>query len=266
MKTRTISSIIVLIILVPFLLIGGIPFQFAVLGLSVLGLKEFIDIRQAKKKVPLFIQFISYVLITLFIFSELENTATIYAIDFRLLAGLFISVLFPVVLYHDSEIYSVEDAFYLVGGIFFLGSSFHLFVLLRNIHLSLVVYLLLISTMTDIYAYFTGMLIGKNKLIESVSPKKTLEGLIGGTFFGTFIPTYFYMTVINPAISISAIIIVTFFLSLIGQFGDLFFSSIKRHYKKKDFSNIMPGHGGILDRFDSLIFIVLGFMFFINII
>lgn len=266
MKTRTISSLIALAILVPFLLAGGLPFQLMILVLAILGLKEFIDMKQTKKKVPLFIQFISYILMTLFIFSELEITGTTYALDFRLLAGLFISFMFPVVLYHNNEIYSIADAFYLVGGIFFLGCSFHLFVLLRDIRLSLVIYLLLISTMTDIYAYLTGVLIGKNKLIESVSPKKTLEGLLGGTFFGTFIPAYFYCTVIDPSISVSTIVFVTLFLSLVGQFGDLYFSAIKRYYGKKDFSNIMPGHGGVLDRFDSIIFIVLGFMFFIRII
>ena len=56
------------------------------------------------------------------------------------------------------------------------------------------------------------------------------------------------------------------FLSILGQYGDLVFSAIKRYYGKKDFSNIMPGHGGILDRFDSIIFVILGFMFFITLI
>ena len=62
------------------------------------------------------------------------------------------------------------------------------------------------------------------------------------------------------------IILMTLFLSILGQFGDLVFSSIKRYFGKKDFSNIMPGHGGILDRFDSIIFVLLGFMFFIPLI
>ena len=65
---------------------------------------------------------------------------------------------------------------------------------------------------------------------------------------------------------IYVIILMTMFLSILGQFGDLFFSAIKRYYGKKDFSNIMPGHGGILDRLDSIIFVILGFMFFITII
>jgi phosphatidate cytidylyltransferase len=58
----------------------------------------------------------------------------------------------------------------------------------------------------------------------------------------------------------------TLFLSIIGQFGDLIFSAIKRNFKIKDFSNFMPGHGGILDRFDSIFFILMTFTFFINIL
>lgn len=266
MKTRIISAIVAFLILVPFLLIGGIPFQLLIMILSILGLKEFLDIKQTEKKIPLFIQFISYVLMVLFIFTKVGNTAITYSLDFRLVATLFICFIFPVILYHDDNLYSISDAFYLIGGLFFLGSSFHLFLLVRNISLSLILYLLLISIMTDTYAYFTGMLIGKHKLLETISPKKTIEGFIGGTFFGTIIPAYFYYIVINPNISIIRILVVTFFLSIVGQFGDLSFSAIKRHFGKKDFSNIMPGHGGILDRFDSIIFIVLSFMFFIQIL
>ena len=62
------------------------------------------------------------------------------------------------------------------------------------------------------------------------------------------------------------VILMSLFLSILGQYGDLVFSAIKRYYGKKDFSNIMPGHGGILDRFDSIIFVILGFMFFITLI
>jgi phosphatidate cytidylyltransferase len=67
-------------------------------------------------------------------------------------------------------------------------------------------------------------------------------------------------------VSIVGIVIVSTFLSIVGQLGDLVFSAIKRFYGKKDFSNIMPGHGGVLDRLDSIIFVMLGFMFFISIL
>ena len=78
-----------------------------------------------------------------------------------------------------------------------------------------------------------------------------------GTVFGTI----FFNTVIDPGVSIVVVILVTLCLSIIGQLGDLVFSAIKRHYGEKDFSNLIPGHGGILDRLDSIIFVLLGFMF-----
>ena len=116
---------------------------------------------------------------------------------------------------------------------------------------------------TDIFAYITGMFIGKHKLLEEISPKKTIEGMIGGTIMGVFIGAMFHHTVIDPTFSKIEILAICTFLSLLGQYGDLVFSAIKRYFGKKDFSNLIPGHGGILDRLDSIIFVLLGFMFFI---
>lgn len=110
------------------------------------------------------------------------------------------------------------------------------------------------------------MLIGKHKLLEDVSPKKTWEGLIGGSLISTFICTVYYTTVINTDISLVLITLIVLFLTLIGQFGDLFFSAVKRYCGVKDFSNMIPGHGGILDRFDSIMFVMLAYTFFITII
>ena len=90
--------------------------------------------------------------------------------------------------------------------------------------------------------------------------------MIGGTIFGVLFATVFFNVVIDSQMPLYVIILMTLFLSILGQFGDLVFSSIKRYFGKKDFSNIMPGHGGIIDRFDSIIFVLLGFMFFIPLI
>ena len=110
------------------------------------------------------------------------------------------------------------------------------------------------------------MLVGKHKLCPIVSPKKTIEGLVGGTVAGTIVATAFYVTAINPSMSIAFVALITIILSLVGQLGDLVFSSIKRYYDKKDFSNLIPEHGGILDRFDSLIFVVLAFIIFSSVL
>ena len=123
-----------------------------------------------------------------------------------------------------------------------------------------------ITTITDTFALVTGMLIGKRKLAPTISPKKTIEGSIGGSLMGTIVASAYYITVINPSNSLVLVILATCFLTVVGQLGDLAFSFIKREYGKKDFSNLIPGHGGILDRLDSLIFVVLAFVLLLGII
>ena len=118
--------------------------------------------------------------------------------------------------------------------------------------------------MTDTFAYFGGSLFGRNKLIPSISPNKTVEGSICGSLMGTIVGSIFYYFVIGG--NLIEIIIVSFILTILAQVGDLFFSSIKRYYKIKDFSNLIPGHGGVLDRLDSVLFVILGFLLYINII
>ena len=264
MKKRTISAIVAMLILVPLFYKGGMIFNAAVYVVTILGFREFIKIRD--RKIPDFIRLISYLIITFIYFSIVLSKEMNFIIDYRLLAGLFSLVLLPVVLYHNEKTYNINDAFYLVGGIMFLGLSIPLFCIYRELGLRVIVYLLSITVATDTYAFIIGSLIGRHKLLEDISPKKTIEGLIGGTIVGTFIGTMFFITVISSTINIYQIIFITLFLSIVGNIGDLFFSAIKRAYKVKDFSNIMPGHGGILDRIDSIIFVMLIFTFFTGIL
>ena len=266
MKTRIISAAVVLAISIPLLILGGIWFELAMILVSLLGLKEFMDIKATKKDIPAFVKFIAYMIMFVVMLNHIGTTQLSFSLDYRLLAGLFICFLLPTVLYHDKEKYSVNDAFYLIGGVLFLSISFSLLLIMRNTSLMLTIYLFLITIVTDTYAYFTGLLLGRHKLLESISPKKTWEGMIGGTIFGTIIPVVFFRLLVSQVTPIFEIVVVTLFLSILGQFGDLVFSSIKRYFGKKDFSNIMPGHGGVLDRLDSIIFVVLGFVFFMSII
>lgn len=264
MMKRTISAVIMTAIIIPFLLIGKMPYRLGIFFLSLMALKEFLDMKQTKKELPIFISLISYIVMGLFVLSATGETIT-FSIDYRIIIGLFLVFLVPVVLYHDRTSYSINDAFFLIGGIFFLATSFSLLILIRNIGLDLLLYLLIITVSTDTYAFIIGSLIGKHKITE-ISPKKSLEGLIAGTFFAVLLATVYYCVVIDSTIALTTIILVTLFLSLMGQFGDLVFSAIKRYFGKKDFSNLIPGHGGILDRIDSIIFVVLSFMFFISIL
>ncbi len=101
------------------------------------------------------------------------------------------------------------------------------------------------------------MLLGKHKLIESVSPKKTIEGAVSGVLFATIVTTLYGLLAKNvfekAAFPLWVFAMLGFFISIASQVGDLIFSLIKRRYEIKDYGFIFPGHGGILDRFDSVI-------------
>lgn len=109
---------------------------------------------------------------------------------------------------------------------------------------------------TDIFAYFVGVLFGKHKLIEKVSPKKTVEGAVGGLVFcALFFVAYGLILgkVKGFGVNVVAFVVAGLVLSVISQFGDLVLSLIKRQYGIKDYGKLLPGHGGVLDRFDSVI-------------
>lgn len=114
-----------------------------------------------------------------------------------------------------------------------------------------------IAFTSDSFAYFAGMFLGKHKLAPALSPKKTIEGSAGG-FLGTIACMLIYGLVMHLngyTVDFVIIAIYGYLGSLAGQLGDLAFSAIKRIHNIKDYSNLIPGHGGILDRFDSMLFI-----------
>lgn len=266
MKKRVITALILVLVALPIFYIGGNLFKAAFFLLSLQALREFITVREKKKEFPNIIKLIAYVCLTLFYFSVSIESNLMINFDFRIITALLLVLFFPIILYNDKNKYNINDCCYMLGGVLLIASAMALANFYRSISLRLIVYLFMVTILTDTFALFTGMLIGRHKLLESVSPKKTWEGFIGGAIVATFTSTVFYLTVIDTNASFPVIMLFTLFLSIIGQFGDLFFSSIKRYYKVKDFSNLMPGHGGVLDRLDSIIFVLLAFSLFINLI
>ena len=227
MKTRLISALVATIIAVPLIYMGSYYFCFGVGLLAILGYKELLDLRKSHQELPklmIVLGVVSLILLTL-----------------------------PTVFYQEK--YTTKDAFYLLGITIFLGITSNLFIIARNRGLELFIYLLSIPILTDTFAYIFGSAFGKNKLCPRISPNKTWEGSFAGFFAGTFGGTIIYSLLVS---SFSwKVIVLSAVLSTIGQVGDLFMSKIKRENEIKDFSNIMPGHGGILDRIDSFIFVIL---------
>ena len=112
------------------------------------------------------------------------------------------------------------------------------------------------SWVCDVFAYFVGRAIGKHKLIVEISPKKTVEGSIGGIVCTTLAFALYGLIITlfdGPKPNYLVLVILGFALSIIAQFGDLICSLIKREHGIKDYGNIFPGHGGVLDRFDSIL-------------
>lgn len=266
MRLRIISAVIMLLVFIPLLLIGGIPFAGLMLLISLVGLHELFKVKRKQREVPFLMEMFGYILVGFLTLNNYNSSNLIFEIDYRIVAFMIFLFIFPIVFINNDKKYSVDDALFMMGATLFIGISMNLLILIRNFSLLYIVYIFLITTVTDTFALLTGKFIGKNKFAPKISPNKTWEGFFGGSLWGTIIGTIFFNTVINPNINLFIVLFVTLCLSIIGQIGDLVFSAIKRHYGEKDFSNLIPGHGGILDRLDSAIFVVLGFLLFLVIL
>ena len=266
MKQRVISAIIAAIIVIPLFLLGGWVFNIGVVILGALAYLEILKLKVSHNKIPNKVRIIGFLCLELIILSGFDIGFSSNSISY-LSIGTALLLLIPSI-FDEKEIYTTRDALYLTGFIVLIGTFLNLLITIRNQYngLYVLLYLLIIAILTDTFAYIIGMLIGKHKIIPSVSPKKSVEGCIAGTIMGTIIPVIYYQIVITSDLNIILVVIMTLALCILGQIGDLFFSKIKRENKIKDFSNIMPGHGGILDRVDSLTFIVIGYAVIVNLI
>ena len=261
MKIRIISAIIALAVIIPLLYIGGIPFAIAIGILSLLAYKEVIDL---KSDLPMIVKFVGIISLLLVVYITFDGYSLAFGLSYKSIALSIMLLLIPTLFLGNK--YTTRNAFYLIGTTLILGTFFNTILLIVDINVWVFIYLLIITIMNDTFAMLIGKLIGKNKMVPKISPNKTWEGAIAGSLVSTIIASIFYLHIINSNAIIFHIVIITFVLSVVGQIGDLVFSKIKRENGIKDFSGIMPGHGGILDRLDSIIFVVLAFIIIFSVI
>ncbi len=297
MLTRILSAIVGLAILVPAIFLGGwVYFGFISFALLI-ACYEILGCTNKRTIVTVLVYFLFVAIIAYWpIFRAIaisgiaETKIEAYYMDIYLpilvvVFGMFF-VFFLTVIYKD---FTVQDACFLIAMALLVGFGFQCLFYLRFIpykffpqsaeetwaftfdgtfKLSLLLVFVIFSTfMTDTGAYFVGVFFGKNKMNERISPKKTWEGFVGGVVISFLLSAtlgillaYFNYPII-PQLNLNDgwyyILIISFIIPFFATLGDFVFSSIKRYWGIKDYGKLIPGHGGVLDRLDSIIFAVI---------
>ena len=246
LKKRVTTGVVGILLLILIFCIGLNAVKVFILLLTLEAIRELYN-AFLKKGIKLFLPILFFGALITFLCTYF-NLNLVYA----LIIYFVVNSVFSIII----EDYSVEN--YLYTSFSYFYAVFMLNVLASINDFYLIISAFVISFSTDTFAYFVGSTFGKHKLIERISPNKSVEGSIGGTVFALIITSiYFilmnkYITNYNIDFFVILIILIS---SISGQFGDLFASKLKRYVDIKDYAQILPGHGGVLDRFDSLIFI-----------
>ena len=261
MITRILTSLYML----PFLYIihlGGVPMYIASLLLMLQGLKEYRNALENKNN-TINVNILYLLAIVLF---GLNMVSKVLGAKSFILFGIFSFIVVLVDLAGlEKRNISLKSRLFFWIGVFYIIVGFETIIWIRNVvpNGELFTWMIFIITVvSDSMAYFTGKFFGKHKLIPSVSPNKTVEGSIGAVVF-TIIACLLYGNIIN--LGTIELIAIGFLGSIVSQCGDLIASKLKRYTGIKDFSNLIPQHGGILDRLDSAL-LVSQFIFVIMII
>lgn len=223
---------------------------------AVIGLSEIYNatgILREQNKLCLFSYI--YTIITFIVIGFSESPA------FSLCVMLFIygfALLSYLVFYHDRcDFSTITSIFFQTLYVSFLFA--HIILVRKLSYGNYIMWFIFITAwLSDTLAYFVGIKFGRNKLIPAISPKKTIEGSVGG-LAGSVIFNILFAIVCSLGFNLSVNYFGVFFMAIIAgvmsQLGDLTASAIKREYGIKDYSSFLPGHGGILDRFDSVLFV-----------
>ncbi|MBU5455778.1 phosphatidate cytidylyltransferase [Caproiciproducens sp. MSJ-32] len=243
-----------------FLFLGGVWLKYITFIISILGLYEIYNALKEKEFNPIAIA--GYIL--LFIYYIMNNN-----IEKFVYVLLFVSIILLIIPVINLKYNFVDSALTILCFIY-VGILFSFIPLITyKENGNYLIWLIFIgSWISDTLAYYCGKYFGRKKLCSEISPNKTIAGSIGGFLGSTIACGIFGIIMLNKIANIN---LIHFFLigalcGIMGQFGDLAASSIKRYVGIKDYGNLIPGHGGILDRFDSILlnsFVVYYYLSFI---
>lgn len=252
MRLRIITAVLGIPLLLGLVIFGGWVLKLAIGFVVLIGMYEFYRAMDQKVNTIRPVGYLFAGIFTFFIFPH-EQWYFIFTICF-----LF-SLLLCIIFFHQK--YNIIDVAITFIGFFYVCILFFYILKVRSqVYGELFVWLIFISAWgSDTAAYFTGISIGKHKLCPKLSPKKTIEGALGGVVGGSAL-CFLYGVLITYFIGVSIIYFPMICAAIggigamVSQLGDLTASSIKRYANIKDYGSLFPGHGGVLDRFDSILF------------
>lgn len=250
-KTRLLSGIVLVILAIGFIILGG-DILLAVIGLiSLIGMYELYRVLKIEKRVIGIMGYLAA--IVYFLNIRFAFVPDILMLVFAFLILLLFAYVFSYPKYDAKQVMTVFFGLFYVAGM--LSYVYQIRMLENGKYLAFLVFIC--SWGCDTCAYCVGKLIGKHKMSPILSPKKSVEGAFGGVI-GAALLAALYAFIFRNAMSLSTVEIwiiagITAVAALISMVGDLAASAIKRNYDIKDYGTLIPGHGGILDRFDSMI-------------
>ncbi|MEW9667667.1 phosphatidate cytidylyltransferase [Ammoniphilus sp. 3BR4] len=247
MKTRVITGAIGGAVFLSLLFMGGVSYGVLLFFIALAGYYEWLKMNNIS---IWSLSSITGFLFTIYYFLPSQITGELSLEPFILQMLILLSM--PVVSKNTSSIHEVS---YIFIGSVYLGVSLHYMLETRLLEQGLILTLavLLAAWATDTSAYFVGKAMGRHKLWPTISPNKTIEGSVGGIVVAVLVLAV--MSFFSDQLAFTDALILALAVSTFGQLGDLVESAVKRTLGVKDSGQLLPGHGGALDRFDSLLFV-----------